>query len=516
MSVQRRRHVVGRAHRRAARPASAGPRRSTTTATPTASTRPSASPTPTRRRTCPCSRPPAIPVAVNPETKLAAIARSRGWLVEHWDKRRRRPPQAPPDRPLAARTPSELGAAIGRSRHCCPQFGWSGPVKALLFERKVARYAAAAVAGRLAPGRGARVGPLRLADVDPPELPGAGLGAGAAAPRRHLRVRPRHHRRAHVALLRADRLVPVRARPRGRRRHRRRPPGRARPDPHLRGAGHRPAVRRSAPAGEPNLCERIAFGHLEPGLQTGFCESTGGGWSTLFVAHERQLVDVPDDLTDEQAVLVEPMACAVHAARRGRRRRPRRRDRRRAPSACSPSPPSATSAPAVRSSPPPSTPTRSASPTSSAPTSCASPGELARHVRSRTGSWVVDDRLTGGAAHVVDCVGSGDSLQQALDVVAPGGTVHAVGMPGVTDARPHRPLAPGDRAARLLRLRAATTSPPPSTSSATLDLGRLVSATYPLPATRTPSRHAAERRPPWRRARSPSTSATRRKGTGCS
>ncbi len=27
-----------------------------------------------------------FPVAVNPETKLAAIARSRGWLVEHWDK----------------------------------------------------------------------------------------------------------------------------------------------------------------------------------------------------------------------------------------------------------------------------------------------------------------------------------------------------------------------------------------------------------------------------------------------
>jgi alcohol-forming fatty acyl-CoA reductase len=27
-----------------------------------------------------------FPVAVNPETKLAAIARSRGWLVEHWEK----------------------------------------------------------------------------------------------------------------------------------------------------------------------------------------------------------------------------------------------------------------------------------------------------------------------------------------------------------------------------------------------------------------------------------------------
>jgi phosphoserine phosphatase len=26
------------------------------------------------------------PVAVNPETKLAAIARKRGWHVEHWPK----------------------------------------------------------------------------------------------------------------------------------------------------------------------------------------------------------------------------------------------------------------------------------------------------------------------------------------------------------------------------------------------------------------------------------------------
>src|SRR4029450_11810501 len=32
-------------------------------------------------------------------------------------------------------------------------------------------------------------------------------------------------------------------------------------------------------AGDVNLCERIAFGHLEPGLQCGFCESTGGGLS---------------------------------------------------------------------------------------------------------------------------------------------------------------------------------------------------------------------------------------------
>jgi alcohol-forming fatty acyl-CoA reductase len=47
------------------------------------------------------------PVAVNPETKLAAIARSRGWLVEHWDRAggapRRILPIAPP-RPKTLRT----------------------------------------------------------------------------------------------------------------------------------------------------------------------------------------------------------------------------------------------------------------------------------------------------------------------------------------------------------------------------------------------------------------------------
>ena len=73
--------------------------------------------------------------------------------------------------------------------------------------------------------------------------------------------------------------------------------------------------------GELGRCERIAFGDLEPGLQSGFCADTGGGWSTAMVAHESQLHRVPDELSDEDAVMVEPAACAVHAALRRRRRR---------------------------------------------------------------------------------------------------------------------------------------------------------------------------------------------------
>ena len=65
-----------------------------------------------------------------------------------------------------------------------------------------------------------------------------------------------------------------------------------------------------------NRCDRITVGHVSPGLQTGFCSDTGGGWSGQLVAHVSQLHPVPDTLDDQRAVLVEPMACAVHAARR--------------------------------------------------------------------------------------------------------------------------------------------------------------------------------------------------------
>jgi threonine dehydrogenase-like Zn-dependent dehydrogenase len=112
--------------------------------------------------------------------------------------------------------------------------------------------------------------------------------------------------------------------------------------------------------------------------------------------------------------------------------------------------------------------------------SVVAPGELERAVRSRTGSMRLDSgQLTGGIAAVVDCVGSSDSIGQALRIAAPGATIHAVGMPGVTtvDLTPlwQREVAlrgsyayeraDFDTAIELVRA---------------LDLGRLVSATYPL------------------------------------
>jgi threonine dehydrogenase-like Zn-dependent dehydrogenase len=63
------------------------------------------------------------------------------------------------------------------------------------------------------------------------------------------------------------------------------------------------------------LCLNVAKGDISPGIQTGFCHDTGGGWSRrTFVAHPSQLHRVPDTVPDESAVAIEPLACAVHAA----------------------------------------------------------------------------------------------------------------------------------------------------------------------------------------------------------
>jgi threonine dehydrogenase-like Zn-dependent dehydrogenase len=71
-------------------------------------------------------------------------------------------------------------------------------------------------------------------------------------------------------------------------------------------------------AGHVGRCDRVTVGHLKPGLQTGYCTDTGGGWSRLMMAHRSQLWAVPDGLSDEVAVLIEPLACAIHAVFRAR------------------------------------------------------------------------------------------------------------------------------------------------------------------------------------------------------
>ena len=59
-------------------------------------------------------------------------------------------------------------------------------------------------------------------------------------------------------------------------------------------------------------CENITKGDISEGVQTGYCRDTGGGWSQYVLAHQSQLHPVPDAISDEVAVLLEPFACALH------------------------------------------------------------------------------------------------------------------------------------------------------------------------------------------------------------
>src|SRR4029078_7994290 len=118
--------------------------------------------------------------------------------------------------------------------------------------------------------------------------------------------------------------------------------------------------------------------------------------------------------------------------------------------------------------------------------------ELPRWVRSTTKSMVLGDQLTSGFRHVVDCVGSTESLQQALRVVAPGGEVLLVGMPG--NRALERPSL-WHREAAIRGCYAYTRND----FAAAIDivrrfeLGRLVSATSPLNGYKAAIAHADSR-----------------------
>jgi len=64
--------------------------------------------------------------------------------------------------------------------------------------------------------------------------------------------------------------------------------------------------------GQARFCLRPTEGALAPGLLVGYCADLPGGWSDGMIAHSSQLHAVPDSLSDEAAVLVEPFSVALH------------------------------------------------------------------------------------------------------------------------------------------------------------------------------------------------------------
>jgi threonine dehydrogenase-like Zn-dependent dehydrogenase len=375
-------------------------------------------------------------------------------------------------------------------------------VKALRFERSVPRFAAARLAGMRKPGRGAAFGPLELdRSAAAPALPGPDW----------VRVRPRLAGICGSDLATVDGrssryFEPIVSFPFV--------PGhevvgdlddgrRVVIEPVLGCVARsiRPVCAACA-KGDLGRCERITFGALKPGLQSGFCCETGGGWSTSMVAAPSQLHSVPDELTDEDAVMVEPAACAVHAA-------------------LSAGPLDGavvavigagtlgllTIAAMTRFNAPAQLlvaakhPEQRALATRFGATNVVSTGALVRAVRLATGSMAIGDgdieRLTGGADVVFDCVGSSASITEALSVVRPGGRVVLVGMPATVklDLTPlwHReislvgayaygvePLVNGTRTFDLAFELVASHG-----------LGSLVSATYPIDQYEDAIAHAA-------------------------
>jgi threonine dehydrogenase-like Zn-dependent dehydrogenase len=197
--------------------------------------------------------------------------------------------------------------------------------------------------------------------------------------------------------------------------------------------GFAPPFEGAAP-GDGDDYAHLATGDLEPGIQTGFCCSTGGGWAPEFVAHESQLHRIGDDMPDERAVLVEPLAGGIHAALltwpaisevatpvvavlgactmglaaiAGLRRY----------------------VPNVRIVVGARYSHQNATAMTFGADIVVQPDELGRAVRRMVGCHIIGDHLTSGAHATVDAVGTGASITQCLRVTRPRGRVVLLGMP---------------------------------------------------------------------------------------
>ncbi|HTO00955.1 MAG TPA: zinc-binding dehydrogenase [Microthrixaceae bacterium] len=387
-------------------------------------------------------------------------------------------------------------------------------MKALVIERDLPRFGAARLAGSLRPGSGARFGPLKLDEVDDLTLPNADW----------VRITPRMSGICGSDLATVDGrssrwfepivsfpFIPghevVADTPDGRR---------VVLEPVLGcvARGMDP-VCPACSEGRLGNCERLAHGCLEAGLQTGYCCDTGGGWSNEMIAHPSQLHEVPDELDDKAAVMIEPSACAVHAALSAH---------------ISPDETVAvigagtlgllTLAAIDRWSPARRVIVAAKHPhqqalareftSNSTEVTCTSPSALPRAVRSAVGTqiiegehtessgWGHDSRLGGGADVTIDCIGSADSIQMALAITRPGGRIVMVGMPGLETID----LTPLWQ--REISLTGAYTYGTESVNGskirtfdlatelvAAADLGRLVSATYALERFADALQHAA-------------------------
>ncbi|MBQ30469.1 MAG: zinc-binding dehydrogenase [Actinomycetota bacterium] len=372
---------------------------------------------------------------------------------------------------------------------------------ALLFSRKEARYVAAMAAARVKPGAGASVGPLKLTQLDPPVLPGPGWEhvttrlagiCGSDLATIDGRASRYFEALASFPFIPGHEVVAQRA-----------DGSRVVLEPVL-----GPETRGEVPAwpgagqADGNDYGHLTAGLLEPGLQTGSCASTGGGWSQMFAAHDSQLHVVDENLSDESAVMIEPTAAGIHAVLRGN-----------VPDGGTVAVIGAgtmglTAIAALRR----YTKVDAVVVAARYPHQHQAarllgadltvvPDELGRAIRRAAGTRVVGSTLGSGVDVTIDAVGSSSSLTDAIGFTRPRGRVVLLGMPNQVDmnltALWHRETelvgaycygtehGHGDR--HTFELAADMVGD--------LDLGQLVSEVFPLAEYQTAIEHAAQAGP---------------------
>ncbi len=372
---------------------------------------------------------------------------------------------------------------------------------ALLFSRKEARYVAAMAAARVKPGAGASVGPLKLTQLDPPVLPGPGWEhvttrlagiCGSDLATIDGRASRYFEALASFPFIPGHEVVAQRA-----------DGSRVVLEPVL-----GPETRGEVPAwpgagqADGNDYGHLTAGLLEPGLQTGSCASTGGGWSQMFAAHDSQLHVVDENLSDESAVMIEPTAAGIHAVLRGN-----------VPDGGTVAVIGAgtmglTAIAALRR----YTKVDAVVVAARYPHQHQAarllgadltvvPDELGRAIRRAAGTRVVGSTLGSGVDVTIDAVGSSSSLTDAIGFTRPRGRVVLLGMPNQVDmnltALWHRETelvgaycygtehGHGDR--HTFELAAEMVGD--------LDLGQLVSEVFPLAKYQTAIEHAAQAGP---------------------
>ena len=60
-------------------------------------------------------------------------------------------------------------------------------------------------------------------------------------------------------------------------------------------------------------CENYAAGNLAPGMITGLCSDTGGGFAPYFAAHKSQVFKLPEDVAPEAGALIEPLTVGLQS-----------------------------------------------------------------------------------------------------------------------------------------------------------------------------------------------------------